>query len=141
MVFELQRLAFNRTVWEIAEDRPLWGQEIDLFFALESWYEAGWANRPAKVERLRTPAVPVACPIRRPTAGNHGQRRRPRMPSELHGQQVSRSRIGRYRQFLNRVSQVRFLPGAPNTAAYEPSGRHRGSDKSPRLPSTKGLAG
>lgn len=53
-------LAFNRSIGEIARERPLHGQEIDLLEALEAWEEAGWDGRPAAFERLRVLAASIA---------------------------------------------------------------------------------
>ncbi len=46
--------AFRGVMNEVAAERPLDGLEVDLFYALEEWETAGWADRPAVVDRLRT---------------------------------------------------------------------------------------
>ncbi len=46
--------AFRAAVDQVTQTRPLHGQEVDLFFALESWESAGWAERLAAVDRLRS---------------------------------------------------------------------------------------
>jgi hypothetical protein len=46
--------AFRAAVNEVTSGRPLDGVEIDLFDLLERWEAAGWADRPAVVDELRS---------------------------------------------------------------------------------------
>ena len=46
--------AFRSAMDQFTQDRPLHGQELDLFYALEEWESAAWAKRPELVDRLRT---------------------------------------------------------------------------------------
>jgi hypothetical protein len=46
--------AFRAAINEVTVDRPLDGVELDLFYLLERWEEAGWAERPAVVDELRS---------------------------------------------------------------------------------------
>lgn len=45
--------AFRGAVNAVAKERPLDGLEVDLFYALEQWETAGWAERPDVVDHLR----------------------------------------------------------------------------------------
>ncbi len=51
--------AVRGAVNEVAEERPLQGVEVELFYGLEEWETAGWDDRPAVVDRLRTLARTV----------------------------------------------------------------------------------
>lgn len=46
--------AFRAAANEVVGRRPLDGVEIDLHDLLERWEEAGWADRPAVVDQLRS---------------------------------------------------------------------------------------
>lgn len=45
--------AFRNAMNVVAVDRPLQGDEVLIFQALELWETAGWSMRPAVVDRLR----------------------------------------------------------------------------------------
>jgi hypothetical protein len=47
-------LGMNTVVGQIAQTRPLHGAETELFALLERWEQAGWDERPAVVDDLRT---------------------------------------------------------------------------------------
>jgi hypothetical protein len=46
--------AFRAAMNEVIAHRTLDGVEVDLFSLLERWVGAGWADRPAVVDELRT---------------------------------------------------------------------------------------
>ena len=45
--------AFQNATNAVIVDRPLEGNEVHIFYALEEWEASGWSGRPAIVDQLR----------------------------------------------------------------------------------------
>ena len=75
------------------------------------WPAADFASMPTLRPILL--GMPGACPIGRLTMGSGGQRRAASQRGDQQKRPVDGSPSAHIRQFLNHVSQVRFLPGHP----------------------------